>query len=44
MTLRQLLTLAEQHRIAHRAGQQQQPEPEPADGTSLLAFAGMRRT
>ena len=42
MTLRQLLTLAEQHRIAHRTGQQ--PDPEPADGSSLLALAGMRRT
>lgn len=42
MTLAQLLTLADQHRIAKgTAGQQQ---PEPADGTSLLALAAMRRT
>lgn len=43
MTLAQLLTLADQHRIAKgTAGGQQQPEP--ADGTSLLALAAMRRT
>lgn len=43
MTLRQLMTLAEQHRIAHRTDQSPQPDPQPADGASLLAFAGMRR-
>ncbi|RMB85778.1 hypothetical protein [Streptomyces shenzhenensis] len=37
-----LLTLAEQHQAAHQTGGRR--EPEPADGTSLLGLAAMRRS
>ena len=42
MTLCQLMTLADQHRLA--AGTERQQTTDPADGASLLGFAAMRRT
>lgn len=42
MTLCQLMTLAEQHQAAHQTGGNR--STEPADGTSLMGFASMRRT
>ncbi|WP_425471918.1 hypothetical protein [Streptomyces piniterrae] len=40
MTLCQLMTLADQHRAAHRSGSER---PEPSDGSSLVGLAMMRR-
>ncbi|MEU7154116.1 hypothetical protein AB0B79_25915 [Streptomyces sp. NPDC039022] len=40
MTLHQLLTLADQHRAAHRGSDDR---PTPSDGSSLVGLAMMRR-